>query len=81
MGAWSVSVTGNDTAQDLRSEYQAAFFYNDVETALEKIERYVRAEMCDESDEEEWCNYIYSLADLCGKREYLRMAYAIKQSL
>ena len=71
MGAWSVSVTGNDTAQDLKSEYQAAFFYNDVETALEKIERYVRAEMCDESDEEEWCNYIYSLADFMWKKGIL----------
>ena len=34
MGAWNASINGNDTAQDLRKEYQAAFFYNDVETAL-----------------------------------------------
>ena len=27
MGAWSTSITGNDTAQDLKSEYQAAFYY------------------------------------------------------
>ena len=25
MGAWSVTITGNDTVQDLKSEYQAAF--------------------------------------------------------
>lgn len=38
------------------------FFYNDVETALSKIDIYVRS-MFDETDEEEWCNYYYSLAD------------------
>lgn len=62
MGAWSVSITGNDTAQDMKSEYQAAFFYNEIDVALYKIDNYVRA-MFDESDEEEWCNYYYSLAD------------------
>ena len=41
MGTWDNSVTGNDTAQDLKSEYQAAFFYNDVETALRKIDDYI----------------------------------------
>lgn len=25
MGTWSTSITGNDTAQDLLSEYKAAF--------------------------------------------------------
>lgn len=63
MGAWNTSINGNDTAQDLRSEYKAAFFYNDVETALVKIDEYIRLEGFDESDEEEWCNYYYSLAD------------------
>ena len=53
MGAWSVSITGNDTAEDLKSEYQAAFFYYDIETALSKIDKYVRAVGFDESDEEE----------------------------
>ena len=62
MGAWNVSITGNDTAQDLLSEYQAAFFYFDVETALSKIDAYARDEGLNESDEEEWCNYYYSLA-------------------
>ena len=51
MGAWNVSINGNDTAQDLKSEYQAAFFYNDTDTALAKIDAYVRS-MFDESDEE-----------------------------
>lgn len=70
MGTWNVSISGNDTAQDLKSEYQAAFFYNDVETALAKIDAYVRS-MFDESDEEEWCNYYYSLADYMWKHGIL----------
>lgn len=71
MGAWSVSITGNDTAADLKSEYQAAFFYYDIETALSKIDAYVRAEGFDESDEEEWCNYYYSLADFMWRKGIL----------
>lgn len=70
MGAWNSSINGNDTAQDLKSEYQAAFFYNDVKTALTKIDAYVRSEF-DESDEEEWCNYYYSLADFMWKHGIL----------
>ena len=71
MGAWSVSTAGNDTALDLRSEYQAAFFYFDAETALSKIDQYVRSQGFDESDEEEWCNYYYSLADFMWKKGIL----------
>ena len=71
MGTWSVSITGNDTAQDLKSEYQAAFFYFNTETALSKIDQYVRAEGLDESDEEDWCNYYYSLADFMWKKGIL----------
>ena len=70
MGAWNASINGNDTAQDLKSEYQAAFFYNDVETALVKIDAYVRS-MFDESDEEEWSCYYYSLADFMWKHGIL----------
>lgn len=71
MGTWNASINGNDTAQDLKSEYQAAFFYNDVETALTKIDAYVRQEGFDESDEEEWCNYYYSLVDYMWKHGIL----------
>lgn len=71
MGTWSVSITGNDTAEDLKSEYQAAFFYYDIETALSKIDEYVRSEGYDESDEEEWCNYFYSLAEFMWKKGIL----------
>ncbi len=71
MGVCSMSISGNDTAQDLKDEYAAAFFYYDVETALKKIDSYVRREMFDEFDEEEWCNYYYSLADYMWKKGIL----------
>lgn len=70
MGTWNVSINGNDTAEDLKYEYQAAFFYNGVDIALEKIDAYVRS-MFDETDEEEWCNYYYSLADYMWKHGIL----------
>ena len=63
MGTWSVSITGNDTSQDLMSEYRAAFYYNDVDVAVSKINKYVRKNGYDESFENEWCDYYYSLAD------------------
>lgn len=71
MGTWGYSVTANDTAQDLLTEYQAAFFYNDPETAFKKIDDYVRKNICDETDEEEWCCYFYSLADYMWKKGLL----------
>lgn len=71
MGTWDVSVTANDMAQDLIGEYRAAFFYNDIQTALDKIEKYIRAEIADESDEEIWCDYMYSLSDFMWKKGIL----------
>ncbi len=71
MGAWSASVNGNDTAQDLLPEYSAAFYKYPVEEALEKLDAYVRANFCDESDPEEWVNYYYSLADFLWKKGIL----------
>ena len=71
MGTWGYSVTANDTAQDLLTEYQAVFFYNDPETAFKKIDDYVRKNICDETDEEEWCSYFYSLADYMWKKGLL----------
>ncbi|MBO4928448.1 MAG: hypothetical protein J5379_09410 [Clostridiales bacterium] len=70
MGTWNASITGNDTAQDLLDEYKAAFFYYDVPTAVSKIDQYVRT-MFDESDEEEWCDYFYSLAEFMWKKGIL----------
>lgn len=71
MGSWGAGISGNDTAMDLRSEYQAAFYYFDVETALGKIDAYVRQDGFDESDEGEWCDYYYSLADFMWKKGIL----------
>ena len=70
MSSWNVSINGNDTEQNLKSEYQAAFFYHDVETALAKINAFVRNDF-DESDEEEWANYYYSLAEFMWKHGIL----------
>ncbi|MBE6924569.1 MAG: hypothetical protein E7466_04940 [Ruminococcaceae bacterium] len=70
MSVWNASINGNDTAQDLKSEYQAAFFCNDVETALVKIDAFVRRSF-DESDVEEWAVYYYSLADFMWKHGIL----------
>ncbi len=39
MGAWSAGISGSDTAMDLRSEYQAAFYSFDVETDILKALR------------------------------------------
>lgn len=71
MGTWSTSITGNDTAQDLLSEYTAAFFKYDAEEAVQRIDSYVRAHVCDETDPEEWCDYFYSLADFMWKKGIL----------
>ncbi|MCR5286936.1 MAG: DUF4259 domain-containing protein [Saccharofermentans sp.] len=70
MGAWGAGITSNDTAQDLLNEYKAAFFYYDVATAVKKIDEYVRT-MFDETDEEEFAAYYYSLADFMWKKGIL----------
>ena len=71
MGAWGVGITSNDAAQDLKKEFQAAFSYYDVETALAKIDEYVRADGYNESDESDWCDYYYSLANFMWKKGIL----------
>ena len=71
MGAWGVGITSNDAAQDLKSDYQAAFAYYDIEIALAKIDEYVRLEGYDESDESDWCDYYYSLANFMWKKGIL----------
>lgn len=71
MGAWSTSITGNDTASDMRQEYCAAFYKYPVDEALAKIDSYVRKYMCDERDAEEFCDYYYSLADFMWKKGIL----------
>lgn len=67
MGAWNESINGNDTAQDLKTEYQAVFFYHEVEDGVRKLDDYVRRAL----DEDEWCDYVYSLADYMWKHGIL----------
>ena len=71
MGTWSTSITGNDTAQDLKLEYQCAFFANDVEVALKKIDEYIRKHGFHKDDESDWCEYYYSLADFMWSKGIL----------
>ena len=71
MGAWSAGISGNDTAMDLRTAYSEAFATWDVETALQKIDEYVRSEGFRESDPADWCDYSYSLADFMWKKGIL----------
>lgn len=71
MGVWSTSITGNDLAMDLRTEYTAAFYRYDISDALIKIEEYVRADGINESNEAEWCDYVYSLTDFMWKKGIL----------
>lgn len=70
MGTWSASITGNDTALDMIEEYKVAFSYFDVSTGLQKLDQFVRSNF-DESDEDEWCAYFYSLADFMWKNGIL----------
>lgn len=74
MGAWSSSITGNDTVRDLKPEYDVAFYYYDVDTAVSKIEEFACSQGIDESDEAEWCNYIYPLADFMWNKGILTEA-------
>ena len=74
MGSWSAGVWGNDTAEDLKFEYQCAFYRYDPEEAVRRLDEYVRTSVGDESDTAEWCNYIYSLADFMWKKGMLTEA-------
>ena len=51
MGAWSTSINGNDTAEDLKQEYTVAFWKFEVPEALRLLDEYVRQDF-DESDPE-----------------------------
>ena len=70
MGAWSTSINGNDTAEDLKQEYTVAFWKFEVPEALRLLDEHVRQNF-DESDPEEWVNYYYSLADFMWKKGIL----------
>ena len=71
MGAWSTSVAGNDTAQDLKIEYACAFYYYDKEEALRRIEDYAARNGYTVDDPQEYCDYVYSLADFMWRNGIL----------
>lgn len=56
---------------DMQTEYRAAFTTNGVETALEKIDVYVRGTELTESDAREWSDYYYSVADFMWSKGIL----------
>lgn len=71
MGTWSTSITGNDTAEDLRMEYTCAFFKYEPDDGVKLLDEYVRREHIADENDEEWCNYVYSLADFMWKKGIL----------
>lgn len=71
MGAWSVSITGNDTAQDLLVEYAAALSRYAPEEALARLDEYVRRDFRTGPGDEDWVDYRYSLADYMWKKGVL----------
>ncbi len=73
MGAWSAGITGNDTAADLKYEYQAAFSRLPPEEAVARLDDYVRREM----GEDDWPDYVYSLAQYMWKHG--RLTEGIRQ--
>jgi len=58
LGAWSVSITGNDTSEDLKDEYRVAFASYEVGEAVRILDEYFFRFY----DDDEYPDYIYSLA-------------------
>ena len=71
MGAWSVSITGNDTAQDLLTEYSAAFSHYAPAEAVALLDDFVRRDFCARPGDEDWVDYRYSLAQFMWKKGVL----------
>ncbi len=67
MGVWSASIDGNDTAADLKIEYSILFGKYDVETAVQKLDAYVKAN----NGEDEYKVYVYSVARYMWKHGIL----------
>ena len=72
MGAWSVSINGNDLAQDMRAEYSIAFSRHAPQEAVALLDAYMHREAAahDENDGD-WVDYRYSLADFMWKKGVL----------
>ena len=72
MGAWSVSITGNDLAQDMRPEYGIAFSRHDPEDAVALLDAYMlRSAGGHDDNDGDWVDYRYSLADFMWKKGVL----------
>ncbi|MBQ2952995.1 MAG: hypothetical protein IJE07_05505 [Clostridia bacterium] len=71
MGAWSVSITGNDTARDLLTEYSAAFSRYAPAEAVALLDAYVRRDFRAGPGDEDWVDYRYSLAQFMWKKGVL----------
>ena len=65
-----LSITNNDLASDLKSEYKIAFSEFDIDTALRKLDGDIHKRGIDKFDNE-LCNYIYSLADFMWRNGIL----------
>ena len=50
MGAWGAGITSNDTAQDLRAEFNAVFGAMGVDEAVGALDAHVRSWTTDEDD-------------------------------
>lgn len=72
MGAWSVSLTGNDIAQDMLPEYSIAFSRHEPAQAVAMLDAYMRRDAAshDENDGD-WVDYRYSLANFMWKKGVL----------
>lgn len=72
MGAWSVSITGNDLAQDMRAEYSIAFSRHDPEEAVALLDAYMHRNTGSHDDNDgDWVDYRYSLTDFMWKKGVL----------
>lgn len=70
MGAWGAGITSNDTAQDLRAEFNAVFGAMGVDEAVGALDAHVRSWTTDE-DDVTWADYVYALADFMWKKGIL----------
>ena len=71
MGAWSVSINGNDFAQDMKLEYMAVFSTFSLEQGIALLDRYVQDKLDGQRDIGTWTDYTYSLADFLWKHGLL----------
>ena len=71
MGAWSVSINGNDFAQDMKLEYMAVFSAFSPDQGVALLDQYVQNELGGRRDIGTWTDYTYSLADFLWRHGLL----------